>query len=130
MTQSTSGYPRSPGPVGQTSSHFLIYGRTMASSEGTVNRELPIRGSEDVIVLLDPERRPEGVEAWHPFANIMRLSGGGEVLWRCALLPQETAWQCYLSVEWEGDKLIAYAPSYKVTLDPGSGAIIDSVFTK
>jgi hypothetical protein len=33
-------------------------------------------------------------------------------------------------VEWEGDKLIADALSYKVTLDPESGAIIDCVFTK
>jgi hypothetical protein len=33
-------------------------------------------------------------------------------------------------VEWIGDKLIADAPSYTVTLDPASGAVIDSVFTK
>ncbi|HEX3567261.1 MAG TPA: hypothetical protein VHU17_17980 [Acidimicrobiales bacterium] len=102
----------------------------MASSEDMVIRELPISGSDDVIVLLDPEHRPEGVEAWHPFPNILRLTSAREVLWRCALLPQETAWKCYLSVGWEGDRLIAEAPSYKVTLDPGSGAIIGSVFTK
>ncbi|MGD0638131.1 MAG: hypothetical protein ABSA72_08860 [Nitrososphaerales archaeon] len=102
----------------------------MASDEGTVITELPVPGSEEVIVLLDPEDRPVGVEAWHPFPNVMRLSSGGEVLWRCALLPQETAWKCYLAVEWQGDKLIAKAPSYRVTLDPMSGAIIDSEFVK
>jgi hypothetical protein len=59
----------------------------MASAEGTMIRELPIRGSEDVVVLLDPDHRPDGVEAWHPFPNIMRLSGAREILWRCALLP-------------------------------------------
>jgi hypothetical protein len=102
----------------------------MTHGDGTVINELPVDGSEDVIVLLDPERRPTGVEAWHPFPNIMRMSPAGEVLWRSALLPQETAWKCYLSVEWVDDKLVARAPSYKVTLDPESGAIVESVFTK
>jgi hypothetical protein len=102
----------------------------MTSGEGTVISELPVRGSEDVIVLLDPQRRPTGVEDWHPFPNIMRMSPTGEVLWRSALLPQETAWKCYLLVERLDDKLIAQAPSYKVTLDPESGAIVESVFTK
>jgi len=108
----------------------LIYGRAMPGDEGVVMRELPVPGSEDVIVLLDPKHRPEGVESWHPFANIMRIGRSGEVLWRCALLPQETAWKCYLGVEWQGDELIAQAPSYRVTLDPTSGTIIGSVFTK
>jgi len=102
----------------------------MPGDEGVVMRELPVPGSEDVIVLLDPKHRPEGVESWHPFANIMRIGRSGEVLWRCALLPQETAWKCYLGVEWQGDELIAQAPSYRVTLDPTSGTIIGSVFTK
>lgn len=92
--------------------------------------QLQVPGSEDIIVLLDPDDRPTGVEAWHPFPNIMRLGHGGEVQWRCALLPQETAWKCYLAVEWQGKQLIARAPSYRVTLDPMTGAIIDSEFTK
>jgi hypothetical protein len=33
-------------------------------------------------------------------------------------------------VQWVGERLIAEAPSYKVTLDPSSGVIIDSEFTK
>lgn len=102
----------------------------MTSSEGTVTKELPVPDSEDLIVLLDPERRPPGVEAGHPFPNILRIGRSGDVLWRCALLPQETAWKCYLSVDWEGEKLVAAAPSYRVILDPASGAIIDSEFTK
>jgi hypothetical protein len=109
----------------------MVYGRSMVSGEGTVIRELAIVDSDDVIVLLDPEDRPEGIEPWHPFPNILRTTHTGEVVWRCALLPQETTWKCYLSVEWVGDgKLIAHAPSYRVTLDPASGAIIDSVFLK
>jgi hypothetical protein len=65
----------------------------MTSGEGTVIRELPVPGSDDVIVLFDPEQRPAGIEAWHPFANIIRIGPAGERLWRCALLPQETAWK-------------------------------------
>jgi hypothetical protein len=76
------------------SAALLIYGRAMQRGEGTVIRELHVPGSEDVIVLLDPEQRPDDVEAWHPFPNIMRIGPSGEVLWRCALLPQETAWKC------------------------------------
>ncbi len=95
-----------------------------------MTKELPVPNSEDLIVLLDPERRPPGVEAWHPFPNILRIGRSGDVLWRCAILPQETAWKCYLSVEWEGEKLVAAAPSYRVILDPASGAIIDCEFTK
>jgi hypothetical protein len=45
-------------------------------------------------------------------------------------LPEETAWKCYLSVQWVGESLIAEAPSYRVTLDPASGVILDSEFTK
>jgi len=104
------------------------YGRTVTSGEGTVIRELHLPDSDDV-VLLDPEQRPEGIEAWHPFHNVLRLGPAGEVRWRCALLPEST-WKCYLSVEWVGDRMVAETPSYKVTLDPASGAIIDSVFTK
>lgn len=66
----------------------------MTSAEGRVIRELTVPGCEDVIILLDPEQRPARVETWHPFPNIMRIDRAGDVLWRCALLPQETAWKC------------------------------------
>ena len=102
----------------------------MASREGTVNTKLPVPNSGDVIVLLDPEDRPTGIESWHPFPNIMRITPAGELAWQCALLPEETAWKCYLSVQWVGEILIAEAPSYRVTLDPASGVILDSEFTK
>jgi hypothetical protein len=101
----------------------------MTSGEGTVITELHVPDSDDVVVLLDPEQRPEDIEAWHPFHNILRLGQAGEVRWRSAL-PPESTWKCYLSVEWVGGELIAEAPSYKVTLDPASGSIIESVFTK
>jgi len=101
----------------------------MASDEGTVKTKLPVPDSADVIVLLDPEQRPTGVESWHPFPNILRLSPSGQVVWRSDLLPDDT-WKCYLSVAWEGESLIARAASYRVALDPSSGAVIGSTFTK
>jgi hypothetical protein len=97
---------------------------------GLVLTVLFVPGSDDGIVLLDCDARPADVEPWHPFPNILRLSPEGDVKWRCSLLPQETAWTCYLSVAWDGDRLVATAPSHAVTLDPLSGSILESTFTK
>jgi hypothetical protein len=101
-----------------------------APDGGMVLTVLPVPGSDDGIVLLDCDARPANVEPWHPFPNVLRLNPDGNVKWRCSLLPQETAWKCYQSVAWDGDRLIASAPSYEVTLDPLSGSILESTFTK
>jgi hypothetical protein len=73
----------------------------------------------------------------HPDGPLTDLRGVSGVPWHCSILSREGVsripgpiQRCYLPVEWEGDKLIADALSYKVTLDPESGAIIDCVFTK
>jgi hypothetical protein len=95
-----------------------------------VLKVLAIPGSDDGITLLDCDARPVDVEPWHPFPNILRLSPEGVVKWRCSLLAQETAWKCYLSVAWDSERLVAAAPSYQVALDPLSGVILDSTFTK
>jgi len=46
----------------------------MMSAERRVISEFPEYDSEEVIVVLHvSERRQTGVEAWHPFPNLMRL---------------------------------------------------------
>jgi predicted phage-related endonuclease len=100
-----------------------------APDGGKVIATLPVPASEDVIVLLDPDVRPSGVEKWHPFPNILRMSSSGDVVWRSELLPNDT-WKCYLAVEWEGEDLLAMAASYRVRLDTASGKVTDSTFTK
>jgi hypothetical protein len=103
---------------------------SFAAPEGSrVVTTLRVNGSDDVIVLLDPDVRPPGVEKWHPYPNILRLSPSGDVLWRSELLPDDT-WKCYLTVAWEGDALIAHASANRVRLDPSSCAVIGSTFTK
>jgi hypothetical protein len=100
-----------------------------ASEGGKVITTLPVRASEDVIVLLDPDLRPSGVEKWHPFPNILRVRSSGDVVWRSELLPGDT-WKCYLAMEWDDEELLARTASYSVHLDPASGKVTDSTFTK
>jgi hypothetical protein len=89
--------------------------------------ELP--GTYDAAVLLDPDRRPAGVEAWHPYHNIVRVSPDGVLRWRAELLPQETTAKCWLGLQVDGS-LRATTYSWECELDPESGRIISSEFTK
>lgn len=91
---------------------------------------LPMGGSDDAIVLLDCEHRPVGVEKWHPSPNVVRLGPDGEIRWRAELVQAETAWKCYLRVEWIGERLRALAPSYDCTIDANAGQLVEAVFTK
>ena len=91
--------------------------------------ELHVAGSDDTIVLLDPEQRPDGVLPWHPFHNLLRLSSTGGVVWRAELVPGESTAKCWLRVEFD-DVLTAWTYSYTCVLDPGTGRIVDSTFTK
>ena len=96
---------------------------------GVVIAEVAVPGSTDSIVLLDPEQRPAGVLAWHPFANVLRVTSTGEVVWRCALLPHETTAKCWLSMDWT-ESLRVSTYSYNCELDPMTGAIAHTEFTK
>jgi hypothetical protein len=89
--------------------------------------ELP--GTDDTVVLLDPDRRPDGVEAWHPYHNIVRVNPDGVLRWRAELLPQETTAKCWLGLRFDGS-LRATTYSWKCELDPESGPIVSSKFTK
>jgi len=97
---------------------------------GVVRSVLPVPDSDDAIVLLDSEQRPAGVESWHPFNNILRITKSGDVRWRSELVPQETAFKAYLQVMWLDKILIALAASYECELDPETGRLLRSTFTK
>jgi hypothetical protein len=97
---------------------------------GFVIAEFAVEGSADSIVLLDPERRPAQVLAWHPFPNVLRVTDADEIVWRSALVPEETTAKCWLGVEWVDGALRTWTYSYDCELDPGTGHISRSTFTK
>jgi hypothetical protein len=97
----------------------------------TVSVRPAVHGSDDAIVLLNPEQRPEGVEPWHPFFNLLRLTPSGDVRWRAELVPSETAAKCFYGVEWRDDgSLRALAWSYDCTIDSETGRLFHAEFTK
>ena len=97
---------------------------------GVVVTRLDIEGSTDSIVLLDPDHRPPEVLAWQPFPNVLRVTSGGDVVWRSALVPEETTAKCWLTLEWSGDHLRARTYSFECELDPASGQIVRKTFTR
>jgi hypothetical protein len=97
---------------------------------GVVIAELGVAGSTDSIVLLDPERRPAGVLTWHPFPNVLRVTRSGDIVWRSALVPEETTAKCWLGVEWLDGALRARTYSYECELDPHNGQVVRATFTK
>jgi len=97
---------------------------------GVVIAKLGVAESTDSIVLLDPKRRPAQVLGWHPFPNVLRVTSAGDVIWRSALVPRETAAKCWLDVDWVDGRLRARTYSYDCELDPDTGQIVQSTFTK
>jgi hypothetical protein len=108
----------------------ILIGVERVIDGGIVIAEVGLEGSTDAIVLLDPERRPAQVFAWHPFPNVLRVTCVGEIVWRSALVPQETTAKCWLGVEWVDGALRAWTYSFDCELDPGTGQIVRSTFTK
>lgn len=96
---------------------------------GVVRSSVDLPDTDDVIVLLDPERRPDGVLPWHPFPNILRVAASGEIKWRSELIPQETTAKCWMGVSFDGS-LRAWTYSYDAELDPETGRLLTSRFTK
>ena len=54
---------------------------------GVVLASTAVPGTDDLVVLLDPERRPDGVLPWHPFRNILRVTPADEIVWHAELVP-------------------------------------------
>lgn len=96
---------------------------------GVVAFAVGVPGAPDEVVLLDPSRRPEGIESWHPFHNVLRVGPEGEVRWRAELVPQETAAKCWTGLDFDG-RLRATTYSYECVLDVDTGAILSTEFVK
>jgi hypothetical protein len=97
---------------------------------GRVAKVLPVVDSDDAIVLLDGDQRPEGIEPWHPFRNIVRIAPTGDVQWRGDLPPSGSAAKCYYDMSWSAGRIRALAWSYECWLDPLNGRLLESTFTK
>jgi hypothetical protein len=98
--------------------------------DGVIIARLTMPDSTDTVVLLDPERRPDRVLAWHPFPNVLRVTTDGAVVWQCELLSHETTAKCWLGIGWTEGRLLATTFSYVCELDPVTGKIIHETFTK
>lgn len=94
-----------------------------------VAAEVRLPATDDTIVLLDPDQRPDGVLPWHPFHNVLRITPEGEVRWRAELLSEETAVKAWLGLDFDG-ALRVWTWSYNCELDPESGRIVRKTFTK
>ena len=96
---------------------------------GIVAASVRLPGSDDEVVLLDPDRRPDGIEAWHPFPHIVRVGPDGQVRWRAELLPHETTAKCWTGLSMDGT-LRATTYSWACELDTDTGQIVSRIFTK
>ena len=83
----------------------------------------------DAVILLDPDRRPPGIMAWHPFPNVLRITPQGVVQWRAELLPNETTAKCWLDLRYDGSLQVS-TYSFSCVLDPETGRITSTVFDK
>ena len=83
----------------------------------------------DVVILLDPDRRPQGIMAWYPFPNVLRITPQGVVKWRAELLPNETTAKCWLDLRYDGSLQVS-TYSFSSVLDPETGRITSTVFDR
>lgn len=102
---------------------------TRALDGGVVAEVVELPDTDDTVVLLDPERRPDGVLRYHPFPNILRVGPNDEVRWRAELVPSETAWKCWLGVAFDGS-LRAWTASCNCVLDGETGQMVETTFVK
>lgn len=81
------------------------------------------------LVLLDWEKRPPGVEAWHPFLNVLKVDGAGHEVW-CAEVPPSETQGSYTGIKVDAGRLIAFGWAGYAILDAQDGHVSDYVFTK
>lgn len=102
---------------------------TVESCVATTVVRLP--DTADVVILLDPECRPQGVMAWHPFPNVLRIDPEGTVKWRSELAPNETTAKCWLDLGYDNSGSLQVGTySFRCLLDPETGRITSTVFDK
>lgn len=92
-------------------------------------RQLPVPGSTDVIVLVNPDVGPTD----RPFRNLVRRDAQQAILWTAELPEPEAVgrYDCYVDIRWDGGSLTAntWQGEY-VILDLGSGRIESREFVK
>jgi hypothetical protein len=78
---------------------------------------LPIAGSPDCVVVLDPSAGPK------VFSNLVRVCPDGEVAWRAAT-PESSAPDAYVEARFEEGRLIATSWSgFRCVVDPEDGSV-------
>jgi hypothetical protein len=93
-----------------------------------VLRVAALPDSEDCVAVLDWMDRPPGVEVWHPFANLIRATPSGEVVWTADAPDHDL--RSWTAVAIEDGIVVANAWSHRCVVDPDTGRIISSEFTK
>lgn len=84
--------------------------------------------SDDCVAVLDLMDRPAGVEPWHPFANLVRASPGGDVLWSAE--PPVGGLKSWTAVALRDGVIVATAWSLRCVVDPATGRITGTELTK
>jgi len=89
-------------------------------------------GSDDAVVLLDVESGPRnplgGLKKW---PNLVRVRADGTVVWRASAGQNSGEGDWWVAVDVKGDILQANTWScHQCHLDPESGSVLSSVFTK
>jgi outer membrane protein assembly factor BamB len=104
--------------TGRVRWHGKPLGRPVEEVEG-------IPGAPRAVVLLDYMAGPPG-----PAENLVCVDCDGQVAWR-ARLPTDSSTDAYVSFELVGGQLVAHSWSgHRVVIDPATGDVRDSKFTK
>jgi hypothetical protein len=96
-----------------------------------VHKALPVRDSDDCLVLLDAWRDGEPlVPTSRPFLDsLIRVTPDGSVVWKGELPSRGPDY--YTAIEWSGERLVAQSfSSFRVILDPETGRIVEQVWLK
>lgn len=94
---------------------------------GVAYEAIGLPGTDDGIVTLNWMHRPEGVEMWHAFENLMRIRPDGTVLWTAPLPGDEKS---YTGAKWLHGELLGFLWGNTAELDPDTGAVKRWWFTK
>ncbi|MDZ7734573.1 MAG: hypothetical protein U5R31_17150 [Acidimicrobiia bacterium] len=93
-----------------------------------VHQAVKVPGSDNRILCLDWSDRPEGVEEWHPYDNVLRVTPGGAIVWR-ATAPSG-GWKCFVGVSVADGVLRAFTSDGFVELGWEDGRAGEFTFTK
>ncbi|MBV8985413.1 MAG: hypothetical protein JO248_13330 [Acidimicrobiia bacterium] len=89
---------------------------------------IALPGSDDGIVVFDWSKRPEGVEQWHPYENLVRIRRDGSIVWTAPLPGDQNS---YTGVKVHDDgRLLGFLWSHTAEIDPETGEVVRWWFTK